>query len=131
MSTPEPAVAAGIASGLDPTALRQLVGDDPGVLADLLRQYAGELQTSMEQLEHAAVDADVARLCAVAHRLKSSTRAVGAGALGQACDALEWRAREHAGKTVRAVDVQAWLPPLRASAAEVRHALAAMGIAAA
>ncbi|MDE2121127.1 MAG: CHASE domain-containing protein, partial [Betaproteobacteria bacterium] len=115
----------GRAPCLEVARLHRLVGDDPAVVDSLLRQYAEELRDSLESLQAAALDADVARLGELAHRLKSSSRTVGAEELGQACEQLEGRAREHTGAPPAPDVTAAWLQTVRSAATRVERALAA------
>lgn len=74
---------------VDISVLKALVGDDPAVLRDVLKDFmtstariAGELRAAC-----AAGQCTVAR--AASHRLKSAARAVGALGLGELCEAME------------------------------------------
>jgi signal transduction histidine kinase/DNA-binding response OmpR family regulator len=113
------------ASCLDLAQLRMLVGDDPRVVDSLLAQYADELRTALQCMQQAAEAADPARLGELAHRLKSSSRTVGAAALGLACDQLERQARDHAGRPAEAAQTLAWLQPVQACAQRVQQQLGA------
>ncbi len=89
--TAEPAVepAAVPARALDVAVLQRLVGDDPDVLRDFLSDYARAATQAAAELRTAAAAKDHAQLAAIAHKLKSSSRSVGALPLGDLCAELE------------------------------------------
>lgn len=74
---------------LDISVLTGLVGDDPEVIAELVHDFLRSLEQGKTQLRQAVATADWLTAGAVAHRLKSSSRAVGALALGECCERLE------------------------------------------
>ena len=74
---------------LDVAVLERLVGEDMGAVRALLEKYARTASASAAELNEAAGAGDFARLAATAHRLKSSSRSVGALALGDHCAELE------------------------------------------
>ena len=74
---------------VDVGVLRELVGDDDGAVRELLAGYlesarslAGEFDVARDAQDHRA-------LSSLAHRLKSSSRSVGALELGDLCAQLE------------------------------------------
>jgi CheY-like chemotaxis protein/HPt (histidine-containing phosphotransfer) domain-containing protein len=74
---------------IDLNVLRSLVGDEPETVRDLLQDYcrgAAALGVDIERAAAAGQHAEVAR---AAHKLKSSSRSVGALPLGALCEALE------------------------------------------
>ncbi len=74
---------------MDPSVLRKIVGDDEATVREFLALF---LQTASRQRAemHAAEAADDARQAgAVAHKLQSSSRTVGALALAALCAAIE------------------------------------------
>jgi CheY-like chemotaxis protein/HPt (histidine-containing phosphotransfer) domain-containing protein len=73
----------------DPSALTALVGDDKTMHARLLGRYITTAREQMHALATAATAADVAGMAALAHKLKSSSRSVGAMLLGELCQQLE------------------------------------------
>jgi PAS domain S-box-containing protein len=84
-----PPVPASSVLPVDLSVLVALVGDDSAVLRRVLRtfrasadQLAGELRVADELGLHPA-------LAAVAHKMKSGARAIGAGRLGEVCAAIE------------------------------------------
>ena len=88
---------------VDLTHLHALVGDDPAIVRDLLEDYVAAVRQQAGQLLHAHAEGDLRGVASVAHKLKSSSRSVGAMALGAACAALETAG--HAGQA-KEVDAQ-------------------------
>ena len=74
---------------VDIGVLQQLVGDDAGVLHDLLADYLASVHEQAPALRAAVTAGDTLGAQAIAHRLKSSSRSVGALALGERCAELE------------------------------------------
>lgn len=73
----------------DAAALRELVGDEPALLVEIV-EYFGTVAADMRaELLAAAAAADGTAAVELAHRLKSSARSVGAHPLGALCEALE------------------------------------------
>ena len=74
---------------VDVSMLKALVGDDPAVIREFLHDFrVGAVKTAAE-LKAACENGQAAQAGALAHKLKSSSRAVGALALGDLCDELE------------------------------------------
>ncbi|MCQ4347459.1 PAS domain S-box protein [Pseudomonas stutzeri] len=78
---------------LEPAALGALVGDDRAMIAEILHDYLKALRSLRPQLQEAFARRDIDGVGALAHRLKSSSRAVGAGPLGQLFEDLEQAVR--------------------------------------
>jgi PAS domain S-box-containing protein len=76
-------------SRFDLGVLRALVGDDAETLSSLIEDYRGSALRALADLWAAHAEGDAAGLAAIAHRLKSSSRAVGAVQVGELCAALE------------------------------------------
>jgi CheY-like chemotaxis protein len=74
---------------IDPTTLPALIGDDADVLAALRRQYADELRAAIARIAEALDRHDAAAVIVQAHKLKSSSRTIGAHDLGARFEALE------------------------------------------
>jgi PAS domain S-box-containing protein len=100
--TAPPAGSAHEAGRLDVAVLAGLVGDDPATL----REFLGEYQVSACALEvdirTALGRGDLAQAGSLAHRLKSSSRSVGALTLGEICAELEQAGKS--GNTTRAAE---------------------------
>jgi signal transduction histidine kinase/DNA-binding response OmpR family regulator len=73
----------------DERALERFVGDDPAVLADFRQRFALSALRTMGEMRLAARHGEFATLSNLAHRFKSSARAVGAVSLGACCDRIE------------------------------------------
>ncbi|MCC6075275.1 CHASE domain-containing protein [Pseudomonas sp. GCM10022188] len=85
----------------NPAALTALVGDDREMIGETLGDYAEALASLAGQLLEAFADDDLASVGALAHRLKSSSRAVGAARLGQLCATLEQAVKNGDGAALR------------------------------
>ncbi|MDP1652536.1 MAG: PAS domain S-box protein [Rhodocyclaceae bacterium] len=86
--TPNNSPAPTLAS-LDVSVLAALVGDDPATLREFLRDFRASATTIAAELAAAGAAGDAARAGALAHKLKSAARAVGALALGEICAVME------------------------------------------
>jgi PAS domain S-box-containing protein len=69
--------------------LAGLVGDDPAVIREFLADFQISARAAAEEIRQARDAGDLAQVNATAHRLKSSSRAVGALPLGDLCAELE------------------------------------------
>jgi two-component system, sensor histidine kinase and response regulator len=79
--------------------LEELVGNDPDVISEFLRDFRTSAARIAADLRAACNAGQTAAAGAAAHKLKSSARSVGARALGELCAEME-----QAGK---AGDIQA------------------------
>jgi len=79
---------------LDVNVLVQLVGDDKELIESFLSEYCLSAESAALQIDEAYKGSDWKRIGELAHALKSSSRSVGALALGEICSELE-----SAGKT--------------------------------
>ncbi len=113
---------AGALPVLEPETLRALVGDDSDIVGELLRDYAVGLVSQAVELRTARAAKVLRALGDGAHRLKSSSRSVGALAMGELCSRLESAAR--AGDDARA---EALMVEFEAALAELLEALRATG----
>jgi PAS domain S-box-containing protein len=86
---PAPVVASAAAAVLDLRVLRALIGDDEAGLLELLADFTASALQHAADLRAALQARDAGAVSAVAHKLKSASRSVGALALGEACAALE------------------------------------------
>ena len=96
---------------LDIRVLTQMVGEDPWMIADTLRDYSDTLGNLAVQLEDTSIKGDYPAIAALAHRLKSSSRTVGAQRMANLFSWLE-QAAEH-GDGPKIDQVTASLPELR------------------
>ncbi len=81
-------------TAVNPEALKEIVGDDPAVVAEFLSDFVVTARESVAELQIAYGKRGNHDVGAVAHKLKSSARTVGADALADLCQELE-----QAGKT--------------------------------
>jgi two-component system, sensor histidine kinase and response regulator len=90
-------------SVLDLQQLRDLVGDDDSIVHELLQEFVASADGHVNELREALAHGHFVDAAAVAHKLKSASRSVGAAALAQVCEEIESR---HTGK--RSADAAAW-----------------------
>jgi HPt (histidine-containing phosphotransfer) domain-containing protein len=87
--------------------LLELIGGDPGSLAELIESFLDESPILVEQMQRAANVGDQTSLGRAAHTLKSSARDFGASQLSVLCEVLEKSCREgmpeHAAVPVNAI----------------------------
>ncbi|MBM7454755.1 PAS domain S-box-containing protein [Oceanisphaera litoralis] len=88
-SREEPATPDTVEPVLDTSVLHDLVGTEPELVRELLTTYRDGLQEAGRALYPAYLEGDLSRVAALAHRLKSSSRMVGALALAELCTELE------------------------------------------
>lgn len=84
------------AAVFDPTALIDMLGDDPVVHRELIGGFLEAVQKSAAEIQHANEVHDASTLTKVSHKLKSSARAVGFLQFSGACEALERAGRNAA-----------------------------------
>ena len=106
-------------AALDLSVLTELVGDDDEAVREFLADYWASARTLSDESRPAAARHDNAKVAACAHKLKSSSRSVGAMALGDACAALE-----DASLNASPADVARHYKRFEAALAAVAHRLA-------
>ncbi|MDP2677999.1 MAG: response regulator [Rhodoferax sp.] len=74
---------------MDISVLEALVGDDPAIVNEFLTDYLESSRDNMEEMRVVLAAGDSRQVGSLAHKLKSSCRAVGALALGDLCAELE------------------------------------------
>ena len=74
---------------VDVNVLKKLVGDDPDVIREFLHEFRISAARIAVELKTAYEDGQAAQVGALAHKLKSSARSVGALALGALCAEME------------------------------------------
>jgi two-component system sensor histidine kinase/response regulator len=84
-----PALQATAAGPVDVSVLKALVGDDPAVIREFLHDFRVSAVKTAAELKAACESGQAAQAGALAHKLKSSSRSVGALALGDLCGELE------------------------------------------
>jgi signal transduction histidine kinase/CheY-like chemotaxis protein len=84
---PEPVVAGW--DGFDEHALQRVLGSDPEILQDMRSRYLASLDRALTEIQDAAAREDSVSAGFTAHRIKSSSRLVGAVGLAQLLDQIE------------------------------------------
>lgn len=107
---------------LDVRVLEGIVGSEPDAVARFLRDFLGYAACWSEEMRQAAGSARWSVVHLLAHRLKSSSRSVGALELGDLCQRLE-----DAGATSCATRVPDLMHRLDLALEAVRAAVAARG----
>ena len=74
---------------VDVSVLKALVGDDPAVIRELLHDFRVSATGIAAELRTACAAGQATAAGAAVHKLKSSSRAVGALVLGELCDEIE------------------------------------------
>ncbi|HYD60934.1 MAG TPA: MASE4 domain-containing protein [Noviherbaspirillum sp.] len=77
------------AAVFDANVLKTLVGDDEGIVQGFLADYLACARRLGTALRAAGTAGDLAQVASIAHKLKASSRSIGALALGDLCDELE------------------------------------------
>jgi two-component system sensor histidine kinase/response regulator len=108
------------APAVDLRVLVALVGSDEKVIDDILRAFRVTAERSGAEMTRDALNGSARGVAAVAHKLVSAARSIGALRLGDLCSSLEQAAR--AGKTDA---LNAILPSLQAEMQAVQQFLAA------
>jgi CheY-like chemotaxis protein/HPt (histidine-containing phosphotransfer) domain-containing protein len=76
-------------STVDLSVLNALIGDDTQVMCELLSDYLASVRRLTGELRSHSLNGEARHVGAIAHKLKSSSRSVGALALGDLCNELE------------------------------------------
>ena len=103
---PEPSGAARDMPILDLSVLKGLVGDDPEVVRRFISDYRTYAQRLANELRAACAADDLRQIVAIAHKLKSSSRSIGALFLGDLCAELESTCRSGKRGSVSKVMIQ-------------------------
>ncbi|TAN49766.1 MAG: PAS domain S-box protein [Methylococcaceae bacterium] len=99
---------------LDVSVLEGLVGNDPAIIQEFLRDFRLSAARIASELKTACHNGQTTQTGALAHKLKSSARSVGALALGDLCAAME-----QAGKAGQAQTLLDLLPRFEVEMAAV------------
>lgn len=75
--------------GVDPAALRRVLGEDRATLLSILQEFVSQTELIFDEIQSAHGQHDAKQLAFQAHKLKSSARTVGANHLSDLCIALE------------------------------------------
>ncbi len=74
---------------IDERALKDVFGDDPETFKEILESFVEPTEATITELKSAWKDRDAPDVKGAAHKLKSSSRSVGANKLADTCQALE------------------------------------------
>ena len=105
---------------VDVAVLASLIGDDPAVLRECLKEFRTNTMKIAVELCTACVAGETAAASEAAHKLKSSARSVGALTLGNLCGDIE-----QAHRTGRIEKMSVLLPQFRTEVAAVERWLEA------
>ncbi|MDO8312453.1 MAG: Hpt domain-containing protein, partial [Sideroxyarcus sp.] len=108
----------GVDIPVDVNVLKALVGDDEEIIRDFLHDFRLSAAKIAAELRTACAAGQAVDAGALAHKLKSSARSVGALALGELCAAME-----HAGKAGDTATLAVLLPKFEQELASVEHFL--------
>jgi len=97
-------------SAIDPQALKSVFGDDDETFREILGDFIDPAQANVDEIMQAADNSSSKEVGAGAHKLKSSSRSVGATALAEVCQALETAGHEDDWETIN--DLAPKLPAL-------------------
>ena len=101
-------------SPVDPQALKSVFGDDEETFREILGDFVDPATANVKEITDAVEAGDAAGVGSAAHKLKSSSRSVGAIQLGELCEQLEI-----AGKSGDADTIADLAPSIPAVLAEV------------
>ncbi len=74
---------------IDPAALRDVFGDDDETFKEILNEFIEPGSSNVEEIKAAYEERSAQQVAAAAHKLKSSSRAIGANYLADLCLSLE------------------------------------------
>ena len=74
---------------IDPAALKEVFGDDDEVFMEILNEFIEPASANVKEIQDAYAGRSASDVAAAAHKLKSSSRAVGANELADLCLSLE------------------------------------------
>ena len=98
---PIPSSAGSALPTLNVEVLKGLVGDDPDVIVDFLQEYRQSATTLSAEARLSLAREDLAAVAGIFHKLKSSSRSVGALSLGDLSHKIELAARDRDEKEVQ------------------------------
>ena len=74
---------------IDLTALRSIFGDDEKTIVEILKEFVEPASSNVEQINVAYAERSAKGIADAAHKLKSSSRSIGANELADLCQTLE------------------------------------------
>ena len=83
----------GADSAVDASVLMDMFGDDAATFREIMKDFVAPATANAEEIQEAWAARSANGVRVAAHKLKSSSRAVGANALSDLCEALEMAAR--------------------------------------
>ena len=104
---------------VDPNALKSLFGDDADTIRELLAKFVASASETVAQIEDACQRKSAEEVGALGHKLKSSSRQIGAYALSEVCVVLE-----RAGAASDWPTIESDVPILRERMSEVADFIA-------
>jgi CheY-like chemotaxis protein/HPt (histidine-containing phosphotransfer) domain-containing protein len=110
---------AAVSGAVDVNVLRALIGNDDALIREFLQDFRVSAAKIAVELRPACDAGEAAAAGALAHKLKSSARSVGALALGELCAELE-----KAGNGGDTAALAALMPSFEQGMADVEHCLA-------
>lgn len=111
------------ATALELAVLKGLVGDDDKIVREFLADYQASARRLAAQLRTACTAEELLQVGAIAHKLKSASRSVGALAMGELCAGLESAGRA-GNKAAVAQDLHEFEAALAAVEAAIANVLA-------
>jgi two-component system sensor histidine kinase/response regulator len=100
--------------------LAELVGDDPRLISEFVREFSVSAALLADELSNAALAGRTGDVADIAHKLKSSARSLGAIKLGDLCASLE-----EAGRARHLQGLADLVPTFRAEMTTVQNELSA------
>lgn len=85
----------------DAGELTNILGDDHSAIHALTRKYQQLLQEQRTLIQQALKDSDWENAASLAHQLKSSCRVVGAFALADCCESIEYAGKSETGTVTK------------------------------
>jgi len=79
----------GVNMAIDPSALKEVFGDDEGTFVEILKDFLEPSASNVEEIEVSFSARSAEGVAMAAHKLKSSARSVGAHDLADLCQTLE------------------------------------------
>jgi two-component system, sensor histidine kinase and response regulator len=88
----------------DPEQLKEVIGNDPESLAEMMDAYFDEAEPMVFALRNSLNSGNYVDSRSLAHRLKSASRSVGGVRLGDVCQAIEGIGDLHSADAIKALE---------------------------
>ena len=96
VSTTEAEMAGDDGNGpIDPSALKSVFGDDEETFKEILKDFIEPSKSNVEEIENAYAERSADGVAKASHKLKSSSRSVGANELADICTELEFAGKNN------------------------------------